>query len=273
MATMNVRNPGSSDILSYDQYAEIEKHGFDIPYVVESGHSNHRLLFYGSEHTNNPEHAQFQDLEERWERFTTKTNQPIALVEGRFDEVPERETDNRITSIKNGGEAQFVVHLARRDGVEVVSPEPDRVWEAIELAKEFGRDSVVFYYFIRQVGWWNGFTEKPDIKMEATKMLKLMKGAYNWDDVDFSIERMEATHQELFGKPLLWDDTQWVYDITTPTLTDHVTNILSRRSGEIRDKYILQEIVQYWQAGKSPFLVFGSAHAIRLEPALLKILK
>jgi hypothetical protein len=259
------------NILSYDEYAEIEKQGFDMPYVVEVGQGSRRLLFYGSEHTNDPEHAQFQDLEERWKRFTSETSQPIALVEGRFDGVPENETIDMATSIKSGGEAQFVVHLARRDDVEVVSPEPDRVWEANELAKEFGRDNVTFYYFIRQVGWWNRFTEKPDIKAEAAKMLELMKSAYKWDDVDFSVERMEAIHQELFGKSLSWDDTQWVYDITTPTPIDYVTNEISRRSGELRDEYILHQVEQYWQSGKSSFAVFGSAHAIRLEPALRKI--
>lgn len=265
---MRMQSSASGDILSYDQYAEIEKHGFDMPYVVEAGNGNHWLLFYGSEHTNNPEHAQFRDLEERWKRFTSETSQPIALVEGRFDEVLESETEDRAASIKDGGEAQFVVHLARRDGIEVVSPEPDRVWEVNELAKEFGRDNVAFYYFIRQIGWWNRFTEKPDIKAEAADMLELMKNAYSWDDTDFSVERMEAIHQELFGKPLSWDDTQWVYDITTPTPTDYVTNKISRRSGELRDEYILQQIEKYWQAGKSLFAVFGSAHAIRLEPAL-----
>lgn len=260
-----------SDILSYDQYADIERRGFDMPYVVEAGHQTQKIVFYGSEHTNNPEHPQFQDIEGRWSKFVAETSRPIALVEGRFDETSEVETKDRIRSIVDGGEAQFVVHLARRDGVEAVCPEPDRLWEANELAKEFGRDNVVFYYFIRQIGWWNRFSEKPDIKLQANKMLELMKNAYEWGDVNFSIERMESIHEELFGKPLPWDDTQWIYDITTPTPTDYITNQLSRRSGELRDEYILKQIEQYWQAGKSPFAVFGSAHAIILEPALKKL--
>lgn len=260
-----------SNILSYDQYADIERQGFEMPYVVEVGNHNHKLLFYGSEHTNNPEHSQFQDIDERWKKFITQASKPIALVEGHFDKVPEDETKDRTKSIVSGGEAQFVVHLARRDSVEVVSPEPDRVWEANELAEEFGRDSVVFFYFIRQVGWWSRFTEKPDIEAGATRMLELMKKAYEWQDVDFSIERMQAVHEELFGKPLSWNDTQWIYDITTPTPTDYITNTISRRSGELRDEYILRQIEQYWKVGKSPFAVFGSAHAIRLELALRNI--
>ncbi len=201
----------------------------------------------------------------------TETDNPVALVEGHFDEVSEDETQDRVKSIIDGGEAQFVVHLARKDGVEVISPEPDRLWEANELAKEFGGDAVVFYYLVRQIGWWNTFANKPDMETEATEMLQYMKKSYEWDSVDFSIARMTAIHQELFGKPLPWGDTRWIYGITTPISQEYVTNEIACRSGELRDEYIFGRIQQYWQAGKSPFVVFGSAHAIRLEPALQRL--
>ncbi|MCA9347953.1 GNAT family N-acetyltransferase [Candidatus Saccharibacteria bacterium] len=264
---------GAHSILTYDQYAEIEKHGLDMPYIVEAGHGSQRLLFYGSEHTNNPEHPQFRDIEERWDRFIAEAGKPIALVEGRFDEVAEDETRDGTKAIVDGGEAQFVVYLARKYGIEVISPEPDRVWEASELAKEFGRENVAFYYFIRQVSWWNRFTEKPDITVEVDKMLELMKNAYRWDNVDFSVGRMEAIHKELFKKPLEWSDTQWIYDITTPTPQEHITNQIARKSGELRDECVFRQIERYWKDGRSPFAIFGSAHAIRLEPALQKTLK
>jgi len=266
-----MKDRANGDILSHDQYAEIEKRGFTLPYIVEIQYADQSLLFYGSEHTNNPEHHQFQDIEERWDRFIADTSEPIALVEGRFDEVSEDETKDRAASIINGGEAQFVVYLARKDGVKVASPEPDRLWEANELAKEFGRDNVIFYYFMRQLSLWNRYTVKSDIQAEAQKMLGLMEKSYQWKDVDFSIKRMTAIHKELFGKPLSWDDTQWLYDITTPTPQDYVTNGLARRSGELRDDFILEQIKQYWREGKSPFIVFGSSHAIMLEPALRKL--
>lgn len=258
-------------ILSSDEYAEIEKNGFVTPYIVEIHRSNKTLLFYGSEHTNNPAHAQFKDIKKRWKKFTVNTEKPIALVEGHFDEVSEKETEDEIKSIVAGGEAQFVVHLARADGVEVSSPEPEKVWEANELSKEFGREAVVFFYFVRQIAWWNGFTEKLDIQSEAKSMLALMKGLYKWEDVDFTLDRMTAVHEELFGKPVEWDNAQWIYDITTPATQEYVTNKLARRSGELRDSYILEQILKYWDNGRNMFLVFGSSHAIRLEPALRKL--
>lgn len=262
----------SDGILSYDQYAEAVERGIDLPYIIEIKVPNQKLLFYGSEHTSDPGHPQFRDLEERWGRFIAETDQSIVLVEGQFDEAPPEQTRERLQSIVDGGEAQFMVYLARRDGIGVISPEPDKVWEANRLAEEFGRNAVTLYYLVRLVGWRSGSTDISTIKAEAARMLKIMQETHGWDDVDFGIEGMGVIHEQLFGKPFSWNDSQWNDDITAPTSVDHVTNRISRRSGDLRDRYILGQIERYWRAGKSPFTVFGSSHAIRLEPALRKLI-
>jgi len=260
-----------SDILSYDNYAKIATEGFELPYVVELKRKNQKLLFYGSEHINNPEHIQFQDIESRWNSFLASETNPLALVEGRFDEVKVEDTQDRTTSIVAGGEAQFVVHLARRDSVPVVSPEPELVTEANKLASEFGEDQVVFFYFMRQLSWWNGFSKKPDMLKEVTAMLDIMQKSLQWEGVDFSLDRMETIHQQLFNKQLDLGDIQWIYDATTPMTQDNVTNVIARRSGELRDEHILQEVQKHWRQGRSLFLIFGSGHAVRLEPAVRKL--
>ncbi|HSX33592.1 MAG TPA: hypothetical protein VLF91_04620 [Candidatus Saccharimonadales bacterium] len=263
----------ANQILTYDQYAERERQGFSLPYVVEIAGTGQSLLFYGAEHTNDLDHPQFADIERRWGQFITSNQAPIALVEGRFNELSAAETGDRAAAIVQGGEAQFLVYLARRDGVAVVSPEPDRLAEANELAKEFGRENVMFFYVMRQLSWWHRLKEQPNLTAETTSMLQLMQGLYKWNDVDFSVEGVEAAHAKLFGKPLPWADRRWAYRITTPVYKDYVTNQLSRRSGELRDRHIFEEIMRYWRQGKSPFLVFGSAHAIQLEPALQAALR
>jgi len=257
-----------NEILSYDKYAERERTGITLPYVVEAAHGKQQLLFYGSDHTNDPNSPQFSDLEERWKTFISEAHNPDALVEGHFDELSKDETTDMITSIINGGEAQFMVYLARRDGVPVHSPEPDRNFEATKLADEFGKDKVILYYFVRQLGLWNRYNEHADIKARALDMLNHMAQTYKWEGIDFSIEGMRALHQSVFDKPLNMHGRQWLYDITTPTLKDHVTNVIARRSGELRDEYLLDQVEHYWREGHSPFTVFGAAHAIRLEPAL-----
>lgn len=258
----------TSDILSYDQYAEIAPRLQDGTYVLEIQQADQCMLFYGSCHATDVEHPEFQDMEERWQKFITKWPQPVALVEGNFDQAPFDETVDAEEAIKAGGELEFLVHLARKDGIELASPEPDRAGEANEVAKSFDRSTVAFFYFIRQIGAWISMHKKPGIRAEATRLLGIMKETYQWDDIDLSIEAMEAIHQQLFGKALPWDDGEWIDTIVTPATTDFVTNEIARTSGEVRDEHILDQIIGYWKAGKSPFIVFGSAHAIRLEPAL-----
>jgi hypothetical protein len=50
-------------------------------------------------------------------------------------------------------------------------------------------------------------------------------------------------------------------------------NEIARKTSDVRDENILNEIVKYWSEGKSVFVVFGSGHLIIQEPALREILK
>lgn len=260
-----------SEILSYDEYARIEKVGFPEPYIVEIGKDGHCLLFYGSEHTKDPSHPQFQDIEHRWQSFMSQSSNPIALVEGHADEIPIEQTADKVQSITSGGESGFTVHLARRDGVPVISPEPNRVKEADMLADEFGRDNVLLYYYVRQLGAWAADTNKPDIEAKSKKMLVGMEKAFGWEDVDFSINGVHELYEKAFQKPLAITGLPRLYELTTPMTLDYVTNKLARRSGEIRDTHLLGKIKEYWTHKRSPFVVFGSSHAIRLEPAIRKL--
>lgn len=261
----------NAEILSFDQYSERAREGFHTPYIVELEAGDQKLLFYGSNHVNDPANPQFVDLETRWATFRRLGKDPIILVEGHFDQAPEEDTIDRDTSIIEGGEAQLMVYIARRDNALVASPEPDQVWEANELVKEFGREKVLFYYFMRYINLWNGFTQKPDIPGGSRRVLEAMKEQFQWKDVDFSLDNMESIHKTLLGRPFDSSDVDWVNTITDPTNNEYVTNELSRRSSELRDEYIIQQIQHYWSHKRSIFAVFGSAHAVRLEGALRKL--
>jgi hypothetical protein len=76
------------EILSYDQYAELEEQGISMPYVVEVKQGTQRIVNYGAEHTNDPNHPQFADMERRWRSFRKSVARPIVLVEGHWDAEP-----------------------------------------------------------------------------------------------------------------------------------------------------------------------------------------
>lgn len=261
----------SNEILTYDQYGEIERAGLVLPHVIEVVTDEQHLTFFGSDHTNNPAHPQFAELESRWATFCAEVANPIALVEGYSDELPEDATVDKTASIVAGGESQCMVYLARSSNVPVRSPEPDKIWLATQLADQFGKDKMALYYFVLQLSWWNRLTEVPDIRARVGGLLEYLQQTYPSEEVDFSIEGMQELHTKIFGRPLdLYNHTH-LNDITTPSRTDFVTNLISRRSGELRDENILEEIENYWAGGYSPFAVYGGAHAVRLEPALRKL--
>ena len=59
------------------------------------------------------------------------------------------------------------------------------------------------------------------------------------------------------------------YDLLhSPASRVEVFRKMSNISGEYRDDYILDRIHESVEAGKSPFVVYGSGHTVKLEPAL-----
>src|SRR5258708_29005118 len=54
------------NILSYKQYRAI---GHQNPYIVEFRIDSGMLLFYGAEHTVDPQNLQVVDIQERWAAF------------------------------------------------------------------------------------------------------------------------------------------------------------------------------------------------------------
>lgn len=257
-----------SAILSYEEAFEKEKQLGDKLPVIEVEKNNQALLFFGAHHVNNPDHPQFKNIESHWRDFVQLHTNCIALVEGHFDEASEEDTKERLYSIIEGGEAQFLVYLARTYNISVASPEPDQNWEANQLATEFDRSVVVLYYFIRYVNLWNGYDSRPNMRQESRRALVALQRQLKWKDVDFSFEHIETLHKKLYNKPLDLDDGKWADLVSNPYDQSYETNEIARRSGELRDQYILGQIQQYWRAGKSIFIVFGSSHAVRLEPAL-----
>lgn len=259
------------EILSYDDYARIEHQGLPHPYILEARRGNQHMLFYGSQHITDPSHPQFADIEDRWSVFIREATTPIALVEGRHDEVPFADTADRAESMSSG-ESRFTVYLARRDGIPVASPEPPRTLEAETLARQFGHENVVLFYFVRQLeGWLRQGKSQDYLLTEGSNTLQLMKQTLQWDDIDFSLSGMQALHAQVFQKPLDPADKRWLYDLITPATDHHVTNQLARASGDLRDAHILSELEKYWHNGRSLFIVYGSAHAIRMEPALRRL--
>jgi hypothetical protein len=72
-------------------------------------------------------------------------------------------------------------------------------------------------------------------------------------------------------------DYTWAFDPTNHDTYNHlhspaskveVFKRMSNIAGEYRDDYILDQIVDAVVEGKSPFIVYGDGHTVKLKPAL-----
>ncbi|MEK7115126.1 MAG: hypothetical protein AAB847_02095 [Patescibacteria group bacterium] len=85
-------------------------------------------------------------------------------------------------------------------------------------------------------------------------------------------EGLKIIHRKLFKTEFNKDDKDFFANIVNPTRSDSVINKVPRVLSTFRDATIVDEIVKYWQQGKSIFTVFGGGHVIVQDRALKTLL-
>jgi hypothetical protein len=103
-------------VLSWEAYARLGK--IAVPRVLDIKLAAGRLLYFGAEHTNDPAHRQFAEIEKLWNEVC-----PAVI----FSEGGIWPLENfREQAILRHGEPGLVWFLAARDGIVISSLEPER---------------------------------------------------------------------------------------------------------------------------------------------------
>jgi hypothetical protein len=92
-----------ASIMNFDEYAKV-RHGY--PYIVELQIGKGALLYFGAQHTNDPQHSQIAQIEKLWKEFRPT----LALNEG--GDPPVLKTAQE--AVSRIGEAGLVRYLAAR---------------------------------------------------------------------------------------------------------------------------------------------------------------
>lgn len=243
------------------KYEEFKEKGLTPPYFYEIGKHGQHLFFLGTSHVHNPQDKQNEKIKEKWQKFLELTNKEncVALNEGQVR--PNR--GDETSAIEIDGEAGLVVYLARRDGVEVFSLEPDYGEEMGVLLNKFSREEVIYYYFARLVDQWHRFPNKPDFVQYLAPYFRRYKEVTEWTDFDFSVNHMIEIHNQTHDHPFDQEDKDCAYNDSHPG-----RNEVARESSTFRNKHIFSEIKRLWNKGKNIFIVYGSGHYIILEKAV-----
>lgn len=256
--------------MDYDEYAQLES--VSSPKMFEVTNGKQYLYYYGASHVNDPEHPMLPHIEEYWSKFLSVVDDKstaVAVNEGGLRN-PEGDRD---TMIKRDGEGGLITYLATKENIEIISPEPNRMDVDKELLKEFSKDEIQCYYFVRVVNQY--LQSKPEKSFEdyIKKILEVDKKESDWSDFDFSLENMKRIHTQIFGNEFNLEEQGFFYTVINPSRKDTVINAIARASSGYRDMFIIEKIIEKWGEGKSLFVVYGFSHGYRQEKALKTLLK
>ncbi len=260
----------SSKLLSADQVACIYHANLKPePYVLKFGDLQQKFTFIGSHHTNNPDHPQFGIILKAWEEFKIDLVEQNAIVlsEGGVRDPAASASE----AIEAGGEAGLLRFLADDAGLQIDSPEPPRNQEANELAKRYGRDAVICYYFVRQIPQWHRqLGSKPALRNYLERTLNMYKKKLEWSGFDFDYDSVVRTCEQLSARQFREEDGEFYHEQSDPTKTNTTIQAVARACSRYRNEYIALRLLDLWSEGKSIFSVYGSAHVYTIEPVLVQ---
>jgi hypothetical protein len=247
----------------YQSLAEQGKGG--DPYVLTYEHNEQGLVFFGSVHSNDLENiAQWSAFDQSWEAFLAYPGEKLLVHENTMETL---ESTSRETAITEHGEIGLAMWRAQDAGITTVSGEPDRASELANLKQQFSESEIMTYYFARQMHQWHraDYVTSPDWQSYAQHMLTMYLTVPGWTEKP-SLDVIVQNYERTAGKPFEPHDTEAFYALSDPS-----QNPVSAASGTYRDETLLARIVTEWQADKNIFVVYGSGHAIVLEPALKEL--
>ncbi len=255
-------------LLTHEEYS---KTNHKTPYVYKIQNKNQFLYYFGERHSFDPKNKQWIQVKKFWFDFIKNTvnSKRVAFVEA--GNPSSEETEEK--AILEAGGTGFISFLSSRSNIEVYCPEPNRTYEMNELKKQYSREEIEYYYFARIVHQWNKIPDpKPKFEEYIIRFLERDKRMSGWNSFDFSFENLKKIHQQFFNIKFDLGDTNFFKNIVTPVELKTVINKVARASGEIRNKYIVNEVSKYWNEGYSIFIEYGASHAVTQEPLLMEML-
>lgn len=244
-------------ILSYKQYSAIEHRN---PYVLEFKSASGMLLFYGAEHTVDPQNAQVGDIENKWAGFKAT----VAYNEGGNPPI----FDDLGAAVRAYGEAGLVRFLAGRDQTPVATFEPPFDKEVAYLLKTYTPQQLKVFYALRQVTEERSREAPTSVNDRINSWLSRYLPEHGLKDPPNTVAELGIACKQLF--PELADWHQVPEEWFGPRKVGHYTNKLAGDSGDFRNRYIFRLLVDRVKQGDRVFAVIGSSHVVVLEPALIK---
>jgi len=221
------------------------------------------LLYYGAEHLDDPAHAQFKAIKQRWDRFKPT----VAFFEG-----PDRGiAANDTLTIQKFGESGYVRFLAKQAGVKTVGLEPSPVALYAYLCSKYPQQQVDLYLLSKEATRLRTRKElnKEQITVELNKIIAVSTKMLGKELAIQTIDQLAEVFKQQFGNTLAWWEapSSW-FDPRDTDENTSFTNKLATLSTEYRNIYMVGILAEYVNKGEKVFAVIGRNHVPLQEPAL-----
>ncbi len=224
------------------------------PYLVELDFDDQgSVLVFGAEHTKNPKDPQLADIKSQWVSF----NPSVALCESRLGTF----FPGLMDPVKTFAEPGYVHHLARRKGIPTYTWEPPVSVQMNFLLQDFTQEQVALRYILGPYfsNLRFGRPEQPDQYLS-----EILRKRSNWPGIENTfqdIKELQASWSRHFPDGPDWRDVSDQYGLPG-FMSKMDTNL-------IRDLHLVETILDLVERGERVFVIAGSSHAVKIEPALV----
>lgn len=260
-----------SFLMSPDRYA-VMKHS--SPYHYDYG-TNETLAFFGTEHSTNPEHEQYNALGQK-----IKDHAPdVICVEGvqalNGPAGIERmiASMSRDTAIRRGGEPIFAIREALEAKTPWLCPEPeDSDLYNFLVSEYYSREEVLAWSVLNLLPQYQDREEAMNFAGYIAPFIAQFKEAVGWTSVSYDLKDIESVIQKMIGRSLPLMNIERAHELVDPIPWLHrweeqcMSNDMARAALRYRDETIVSHIAGELAEGKRVLVVYGAGHAVMQEP-------
>ena len=251
----------SEKLVPYADWPKVQNPVFQLGIISPRG----RLYYFGAEHSSDPAHAQFAEIEKAWEAF-----KPTAA----FYEGPNRPiAATRDETIRQAGESGFVRFLAARDGIPFVSLEPPPHEEGAYIVKKYSPEQVMLFYVLREAARLRDRRKLPEeeLKKSVSQLLAQASKMKGFENVIPNLEALDAAYKKYWTEPAGWwqAPARWFDPLKSSAETGGLfTNDINRMSSEYRNLHMYRLLARAALEVKRVFAVVGRNHVPMQERVL-----
>lgn len=237
------------------------------PYILHYKAGRKSLLVIGTEHSSDTANKMFAEIEKYFNQFSPQ----IIVNEGG---TLTKTYPDRATAILQDDELGLEKYLADKAGIKTISGDEPEALEFAELSAAFTPQEAMVYFgserfvFPYLFGQYSGKIEK----LYAEKFINgyLKKRGVQLTAEQETFDYYKEGYAKGFGYPFHLDSIRQSNFI--PFSTSHHFCEVSRKSKELRDRYLLKEIRRQLATHDRVMVVYGGWHVLAIEPALSQLM-